>query len=120
MISSSKSLIFCCTRDLAANKVLSFNTTKKKITNYEETDNSQTKRPVTNFNYISYETPTNNDLCANATLISSLPYTSPVTSNSTATDDVPSSGSLCSTQGSNLWYRLVGNGNQLGGISSQA
>jgi hypothetical protein len=57
--------------------------------------------------------PTTNDVCANATLISSLPYTSPVTSNSSATDDVPSSGSSCATQGSNLWYRVVGNGNQL-------
>jgi hypothetical protein len=44
------------------NQVLSFNTTKKKITNYVETDNSVTKRPVTNFNYLSYTSPTNTDL----------------------------------------------------------
>ena len=57
--------------------------------------------------------PVGNDACATATAISSLPYTSPVTSNSTSTDDVPTSASNCGTQGSNLWYTVVGNGNQL-------
>lgn len=58
-------------------------------------------------------TPPANDNCGSAIVISSLPYTSPVTSNNTSTDDVPTSTSSCGTQGSNLWYTVVGNGNQL-------
>jgi hypothetical protein len=53
--------------------------------------------------------PALNDACANATAIASLPYTSAVTSNVGSTDDVPTSTSGCGSQGSNLWYTVVGN-----------
>jgi len=56
--------------------------------------------------------PANND-CSSAISISSLPYSSGVVSNNNATDDVPTSTSGCSTQGSNVWYTVVGNGNNL-------
>ena len=51
--------------------------------------------------------PPNND-CINAIPIA-LPYTSPVTSNINSTDDVPTSATGCGTQGSNVWYTVVGN-----------
>ena len=57
--------------------------------------------------------PVVNDNCLNAITINTLPYTSAVTSNNPSTDDVPTSTSGCGTQGSNLWYTVVGNGNQL-------
>lgn len=57
--------------------------------------------------------PVGNDNCGNAITIPSLPYTSPITSNNPSTDDVPTSTSSCGTQGSNLWYTVVGDGNQL-------
>lgn len=49
-----------------------------------------------------------NDNCTNAISIT-LPYTSAVTSNVGSTDDVPTSTTSCGTQGSNLWYKVVGN-----------
>jgi len=55
--------------------------------------------------------PSNNN-CSGAIAIG-IPYTSPVTSNNGATDDVPTSISGCGTQGSNIWYKVVGNNNQL-------
>jgi hypothetical protein len=57
--------------------------------------------------------PVANDNCGNAISITTLPYTSPVTSNNPSTDDVPTSTTSCGTQGSNVWYTVVGNGNQL-------
>jgi len=51
--------------------------------------------------------PPNNN-CINAIPIT-LPYTSPVTSNVGSTDDVPTSTSSCGSQGSNVWYSVVGN-----------
>ena len=54
-----------------------------------------------------------NDACANATNISSLPYSSGVLSTSGAVSDVPTSTSGCSTFGSNVWYKVVGNNTQL-------
>lgn len=57
--------------------------------------------------------PPVNDNCGNAIAIAFLPYTSPITSNNPSTNDVPTSTSSCGTQGSNLWYTVVGNGNQL-------
>lgn len=57
--------------------------------------------------------PVANDNCSGAISISSLPYNSPITSNNPSTTDVPTSTSGCGTQGYNLWYSLVGNGNQL-------
>jgi hypothetical protein len=54
-----------------------------------------------------------NDACANATNISSLPYSSGVLSTSGAVSDVPTSTSGCSTFGSNVWYKVVGNNSQL-------
>ncbi len=57
--------------------------------------------------------PLLNDNCSGAINITTLPYTSPVTSNNTSTSDVPTSISACSTFGYNLWYRVVGNGNLL-------
>ena len=57
--------------------------------------------------------PLVNDNCSNAITINTIPYTSPVSSNVGSSDDVPTSISNCSTQGSNVWYSLVGNGNQL-------
>ncbi len=56
--------------------------------------------------------PPPNDNCSNAIAITTLPYNSPVTSNNPATDDVPTSPSGCSTQGSNVWYTVIGNGNE--------
>ena len=56
--------------------------------------------------------PANND-CSGAISISSLPYNSGVVSNNNSTDDVPTSTSGCSSQGSNVWYTVVGNGNNL-------
>lgn len=50
--------------------------------------------------------PPNND-CINAIPIT-IPYTSPVTSNASSTDDIPTSTSSCGTQGSNVWYTVVG------------
>lgn len=49
-----------------------------------------------------------NDNCSNTIAILTLPYTSPVTTNVASTDDVPTSTSGCGTQGSNLWYTVVG------------
>ena len=53
--------------------------------------------------------PPANDNCANATMIT-LPYNSGVVSNSGSTDDAPSS--TCLTMGSNLWYKVVGDGQE--------
>ena len=55
--------------------------------------------------------PVANDNCSNAINIS-LPYTSPVSTNNPSSDDVPTSTSSCGTQGSNVWYKVTGNGNQ--------
>lgn len=57
--------------------------------------------------------PPLNDNCSGAINIPSLPYVSPLTSNNPSTDDVPTSTSSCGTQGSNLWYTVLGNGNLL-------
>jgi hypothetical protein len=54
-----------------------------------------------------------NDNCTGAIAILGLPYTSSITSNTGATDDAPTSASSCGLLGSNLWYTLVGNGNQI-------
>jgi len=54
-----------------------------------------------------------NDACANATNISTLPYSSGIVSTSGAVSDVPTSVSNCSTFGSNIWYKVLGNNNQL-------
>lgn len=54
-----------------------------------------------------------NDDCANATNITSLPYNSGVLSTNGAISDVPTSISGCSTFGSNVWYKVVGNNTQL-------
>lgn len=52
-----------------------------------------------------------NDLCANATTISSFPYNSGVLSTICATDDIPAFGaSSCSSHNKNLWFKLTGNG----------
>ena len=48
------------------------------------------------------------DNCASAIAIT-LPYTSPITSTTSATSDVPTSVSACVTQGKNIWYSVVGN-----------
>lgn len=53
--------------------------------------------------------PPANDNCANATSIT-LPYNSGVVSNNGSTDDAPSS--TCITSGSNLWYKVVGDGQE--------
>jgi len=63
---------------------------------------------ATSMSYVK-SCPALNDACANATAIASLPYTSAVTSNVGSTDDVPTSTSGCGSQGSNLWYTVVGN-----------
>ena len=47
-------------------KVIGYNTSKKVITNYNETDTSLTKRPISNFNYLSQTNPT---------FLLTLPYT---------------------------------------------
>jgi hypothetical protein len=39
-------------------KVVGYNTSKKVMTNYNESDNSFTKRPISNFNYVSQTNPT--------------------------------------------------------------
>lgn len=58
-------------------------------------------------------TPTN-DLCANATLIASLPYSSGVQTNNCATNDAPAAGSSsCGVHDYNVWYKFTGNGNQI-------
>lgn len=57
---------------------------------------------------LSCPTPPPNNNCINAIPIA-LPYTSPVTSNANSTDDVPTSATSCGTQGSNVWYSVVGN-----------
>lgn len=58
-------------------------------------------------------TPTN-DLCANATLIASLPYSSGVQTNNCATNDAPAAGSSsCGVHDYNVWYKYTGNGNQI-------
>jgi hypothetical protein len=53
--------------------------------------------------------PPANDNCVNATSIT-LPYNSGVVSNTGSTDDAPSS--TCITSGSNLWYKVVGDGQE--------
>jgi hypothetical protein len=50
--------------------------------------------------------PPANDNCANAIDISSLPYTSAIISNGTATDDVPSS--ICDGPYKNIWWKVTG------------
>ncbi len=57
--------------------------------------------------------PLLNDNCSGAINITTLPYTSAITSNNTATSDVPTSISSCGTFGYNVWYTVVGNGNLL-------
>ena len=52
--------------------------------------------------------PPPNNNCINAIPIT-IPYVSPVTSNANSTDDIPTSTSGCGTQGSNVWYTVVGN-----------
>ena len=52
--------------------------------------------------------PLLNDACSNAIAIT-VPYSSGVASNVGSTDDVPTSTSGCGTQGSNVWYKVVGN-----------
>jgi len=55
-----------------------------------------------------------NDLCANATNISSFPYSSGVLSTNCATNDVPAVGSsTCGAHDYNVWYKFTGNGNQM-------
>jgi len=54
--------------------------------------------------------PPANDNCVNATSIT-LPYNSGVVSNNGSTDDGPVS-SLCGQMGSNLWYTVVGDGQE--------
>lgn len=55
-----------------------------------------------------------NDLCANATPIPSLPYSSGVQTNNCATNDAPPVGtSLCGVHDYNVWYKFTGNGNQI-------
>lgn len=53
-----------------------------------------------------------NDQCANATLISAFPYSSGSSSNFSSTNDAPTVGA-CDVTGSNIWYKLIGNGNIL-------
>lgn len=53
--------------------------------------------------------PPVNDNCVNATTIT-LPFNSGVVSNTGSTDDGPSS--LCGQMGSNLWYKVIGNGQE--------
>ena len=48
-----------------------------------------------------------NDNCINATLVT-VPYNSGVTNNNSSTDDAPAVSS-CGTQGSNVWYKVIGN-----------
>ncbi len=50
--------------------------------------------------------PPANDNCANAIDIASLPYTSAIISNNTATDDVPSSA--CDGPYKNIWWKVTG------------
>lgn len=52
--------------------------------------------------------PPVNDNCSGATLITT-PYSSGIVSTASASSDVPSATSLCSTFGYNVWYRVVGN-----------
>lgn len=55
-----------------------------------------------------------NDLCENATSIETLPYNSGVQTNKCATNDTPASGSSsCGTYDYNVWYKFVGDGNQI-------
>ncbi len=55
-----------------------------------------------------------NDLCANASSISSFPYTSGVVSNNCATNDAPPTGSSsCGAHDNNVWYKFTGTGNQI-------
>jgi hypothetical protein len=52
-----------------------------------------------------------NDLCANATTISSFPYNSGAQSTLCATDDIPAFGaSSCTSHNKNLWFKFTGNG----------
>lgn len=53
--------------------------------------------------------PPVNDNCVNATTIT-LPFNSGVVSNTGSTDDGPSS--LCGQMGSNLWYKVIGDGQE--------
>lgn len=55
-----------------------------------------------------------NDLCANATNISSFPFNSGVQSTNCAANDVPAVGSSsCGAHDYNVWYKFTGNGNQM-------
>ena len=49
---------------------------------------------------------TSNDLCANAFTVASLPHTSALVSNASATDDTPST--TCSGPYKNLWWKVTG------------
>jgi len=51
-----------------------------------------------------------NDNCSSAFNISSVPFTSSVTTTNNSTNDIPTSLSNCGTMGSNLWYTVTGNG----------
>lgn len=58
--------------------------------------------------------PPSNDLCANATSISTFPYNSGVVSNNCATSDAPPTGaSSCGAHDYNVWYKFTGTGNQM-------
>ena len=64
----------------------------------------------TSMSYVrTCDPPPPNDACSNAIAITSIPYTSAVTSTVLATTDVPTSTSSCGNQGYNLWYTVVGN-----------
>lgn len=43
------------------NKVLVYNSTKKKITNFQDSDTETQKRPILRFNYLNFETPSSTD-----------------------------------------------------------
>ncbi|MFN7656435.1 MAG: hypothetical protein ACK5OW_01465 [bacterium] len=73
--------------------------------------------PVSGLTFIwSYSGPLfNNDLCENATLVT-LPYNSGVVTTIGSSTDVPNVASPCDdyiTQSNNLWYRVVGTGNDM-------
>ena len=49
-------------QNLNTKKTISYNNVKKKVTNFNESDDFNTKRPITFFNYLDYTSPSDSDL----------------------------------------------------------
>lgn len=80
------------------------------VTYYIMLDPETTGGGTVSWNLICATPPTSNDNCTNATVINSIPYTSPVLNNFGSTDDIPAFTSNCGTMSSNVWYRFTGTG----------